>query len=125
MHLYLITVLTKVIAIVFVFENFIAFVIAFKYYAMYLDPSLITSNQNDRHPAENLLFLILLVKFYKNPQSVVQPEPISKANEQFSQAKVNNKHTSVLFSTAYCSTTFTTSSQRSHCTELATRFTGA
>ena len=38
----LITVLTKVIAIVFVFENFIAFVISvFKYYAMYLDPSLV------------------------------------------------------------------------------------
>ena len=85
---------------------------------------IITSNQNDRRPAENLLFLILLVNFYKNPQSVVQPEPISKANKQYSQAKVNNKHTSVLFSTAYCSTTFTTSSQRSHCTELATCFTG-
>ena len=39
-YLYLITVLTKVIAIVFVFENFIVFVIVFKYYAMYLDPSL-------------------------------------------------------------------------------------
>ena len=39
-HLYLITVLTKVIAIVFAFENFIVFVIVFKYYAMYLDPSL-------------------------------------------------------------------------------------
>ena len=36
LHLYLITVLTEVIAIVFVFENFIVFV-----YAMYLDPSLI------------------------------------------------------------------------------------
>ena len=33
LHLYLITVLTKVIAIVFVFENFIVFVIVFKYYA--------------------------------------------------------------------------------------------
>ena len=31
--LYLITVLTKVIAIVFVFENFIVFVIVFKFYA--------------------------------------------------------------------------------------------
>ena len=40
LHLYLITVLTKVIAIIFVFENFIAFVIVFKYYAMYLDPSM-------------------------------------------------------------------------------------
>ena len=40
LHLYLITILTKVIAIVFVFENFIAFVIVFKYYAMYLDSSL-------------------------------------------------------------------------------------
>ena len=39
--MYLITVLTKVIAIVFVFENFIAFVIVFKYFAMYLDPSLV------------------------------------------------------------------------------------
>ena len=35
LHLYLITVLTKIIAIVFVFENFIVFVIEFKYYAMY------------------------------------------------------------------------------------------
>ena len=34
MHLYLITVLTKVIAIVFVFENFIAFVVVFKCYAV-------------------------------------------------------------------------------------------
>ena len=42
LHLYLITALTKVIAIVFVFEDFIAFVIVFKYYAMYLDPSLLT-----------------------------------------------------------------------------------
>ena len=41
LHLYLITALTKVIAIVFVFENFIVFVIVFKYYAMYLDPSLL------------------------------------------------------------------------------------
>ena len=41
LHLYLITVLTKVIAIVFVFENFVVFVIVFKYYAMYLDPSLV------------------------------------------------------------------------------------
>ena len=41
LHLHLITVLTKVIAIIFVFENFIAFVIVFKYYAMYLDPSLV------------------------------------------------------------------------------------
>ena len=40
MHLYLITDLNKVIAIIFVFENFIVFVIVFKYYAMYLDPSL-------------------------------------------------------------------------------------
>jgi len=40
LHLYLIIVLTEVIAIVFVFENFIVFVIVFKYYAMYLDPSL-------------------------------------------------------------------------------------
>ena len=40
LHLYLITVLTKAIAIVFVFENFMVFVIVFKYYAMYLDPSL-------------------------------------------------------------------------------------
>ena len=31
LHLYLITALTKVIAIVFVFENFIVFVIVFKY----------------------------------------------------------------------------------------------
>ena len=31
----------KVIAIVFVFEIFIVFVIVFKYYAMYLDPSLV------------------------------------------------------------------------------------
>ena len=45
LHLYLITVLTKVIAIVFVFENFIVFVIVFKYYAMYLDPSLIDSTR--------------------------------------------------------------------------------
>ena len=45
MHLYLITVLIKVIAIVFVFENFIVFVIVFKYYAMYLDPSLLSSRQ--------------------------------------------------------------------------------
>ena len=37
LHLYLITALTKVIAIVFVFENFIVFVIVFKY----LDPSLL------------------------------------------------------------------------------------
>ena len=44
MDLYLITVLTKVIAIVFVFENFIVFVIAFKYYAMYLDPSLLPTH---------------------------------------------------------------------------------
>ena len=35
--LYLITVLTKVIAIVFVFENFIYSIC--NYYAMYLDPS--------------------------------------------------------------------------------------
>ena len=35
------SILTKVIAIVFVFENFIVFVIVFKYYAMYLDPSLL------------------------------------------------------------------------------------
>ena len=41
LHLHLTTVLTKVIAIVFVFENFIVFVIIIKYYAMYLDPSLI------------------------------------------------------------------------------------
>ena len=43
LHLYLITVLTKVIAIVFVFENFRVFVIVFKYYAIYLDPSLTSS----------------------------------------------------------------------------------
>ena len=42
LHLYLITALTKIIAIVFVFEDFIVFVIVFKYYAMYLDPSLLT-----------------------------------------------------------------------------------
>ena len=44
--LYLNTVLTKVIAIVFVFENFIVFVIVFKYYAMHLDPSLTTAVAN-------------------------------------------------------------------------------
>ena len=37
-YLYLNTVLTKVFVIAFVFEKFIVFV--FKYYAMYLDPSL-------------------------------------------------------------------------------------
>ena len=41
MYLYLNTVLTKVFAIVFVFGKFIAFVFVFKYYAMYLDPSLL------------------------------------------------------------------------------------
>ena len=40
MYLYLNTVLTKVFAIVFVFGKFIVFVFVFKYYAMYLDPSL-------------------------------------------------------------------------------------
>ena len=44
LHLYLITVLTKVIAIVFVFETFIVFVIVFKYYAMHLDQSLFEHN---------------------------------------------------------------------------------
>ena len=41
--MYLNTVLTKVFAIVFVFGEFIVFVFVFKYYAMYLDPSLICS----------------------------------------------------------------------------------
>ena len=44
MHLntmYLNTVLTKVFTIVFVFGKFIIFVFVFKYYAMYLDPSLV------------------------------------------------------------------------------------
>ena len=40
MYLYLNTVLNKVFAIVFVFGKFIVFVFVFKYYAMYLDPSL-------------------------------------------------------------------------------------
>ena len=43
MYLYLNTVLTKVFAIVFVFRKFIVFVFVFKYYAMYLDPSLVTT----------------------------------------------------------------------------------
>ena len=46
LHLHLITVLTKVIAIVFVFENFIVFVIVFKHNAMYLDPSLVEGVAN-------------------------------------------------------------------------------
>ena len=46
MYLYLNTVLTKVFAIVFVFEKFIVFIFVFKYYAMYLDPSLTTINKN-------------------------------------------------------------------------------
>ena len=41
LYLYLNTVLTKVFATVFVFEKFIVFVFVFKYYAMYLDPSLV------------------------------------------------------------------------------------
>ena len=41
MYLYLNTVLAKVFAIVFVFGKFTIFVLVFKYYAMYLDPSLI------------------------------------------------------------------------------------
>ena len=40
-YLYLNTVPTKVFAIVFVFGKFVVFVFAFKYYAMYLDPSLL------------------------------------------------------------------------------------
>ena len=40
LYLYLNTVLTKVFAIVFVFGKFLVFVFVFKYYAMYLDPSL-------------------------------------------------------------------------------------
>ena len=43
MYLYLNTVLTKVFAIVFVFGKFIVFVFVFKYYAMYLDPSLVAT----------------------------------------------------------------------------------
>ena len=43
LYLYLNTVLTKVFAIVFVFGKFIVFVFVFKYYAMYLDPSLIVA----------------------------------------------------------------------------------
>ena len=39
--LYLNTVLTKVFTIVFVFGKFIIFILVFKYYAMYLDPSLV------------------------------------------------------------------------------------
>ena len=38
--MYLNTVVIKVFAIVFVFEKFVVFVFVFKYYAMYLDPSL-------------------------------------------------------------------------------------
>ena len=39
MYLYLNTILTKVFTIVFVYGKFIVFVFVFKYYAMYLDPS--------------------------------------------------------------------------------------
>ena len=41
--MYLNTVLTKVFAIVFVFGKVIVFVFVFKYYAMYLDPSLVVT----------------------------------------------------------------------------------
>ena len=41
LYLYLNTVLTKVFATVFVFGKFVVFVFVFKYYAMYLDPSLV------------------------------------------------------------------------------------
>ena len=43
MYLNLNTVLTKVFTIVFVFVKFIVFVFVFKYYTMYLDPSLIST----------------------------------------------------------------------------------
>ena len=46
MDLYLNTVLTKVFAIVFVFGKFIVFAFVFKYYAMYLDPSLPGTHKN-------------------------------------------------------------------------------
>ena len=49
MYLYLNTVLTKVFAIVFVFGKFIVFVFVFKYYAMYLDPSLVYTYAFDGH----------------------------------------------------------------------------
>ena len=44
LYLYLNTVVIQVFAIIIVFGKILAFVFVFKYYAMYLDPSLLVLN---------------------------------------------------------------------------------
>ena len=67
MHLYFITVLTKIIAIVFVFENFIVFVIVFKYYGKYLHLYFITVLTKIIAIVfvfENFIVFVIVFKYY-------------------------------------------------------------